>query len=70
MTLWNQTGHDSRESLRTETEKLIEYLNDHIDEMDSKEAAFMANMTDLALNEEWTPSPKQLFWLRDLNGKY
>jgi hypothetical protein len=70
MTLWNVTGHDSREALRAETIKLIEYLNDHVDEMDSKEREFMTNMTDSALGDEWVPSAKQLFWLRDLNVKY
>ena len=70
MTLWNQTGHSSREDLRAEAEKLIDYLRDHIDEMDSKEATFMTNMLDSVQGDEWVPSPKQLFWMRDLNVKY
>ena len=70
-TLWNQTGHDSRAALRTEAEKLINYLRDHMDEMDSREATFMTNMLDqITLSEEWVPSPRQLFWMRDLNVKY
>lgn len=70
-TLWNQTGHSSREELRAEAQKLISYLRDHMDSMDSREATFMTNMLDnVTLSEEWVPSPKQLFWLRDLNVKF
>jgi len=70
MTLWNQTGHSSREELRAEAQKLIDYLSGHLDEMDSKEATFMTNMIDSIEGEEWVPSPRQLFWMRDLNVKY
>jgi len=70
MTLWNQTGHSSREDLRAEAQKLIDYLSAHLDEMDSKEATFMTNMIDSIESEEWVPSPRQLFWMRDLNVKY
>jgi hypothetical protein len=69
-TLWNQTGHSSREELRAEAQKLIDNLGNHIDEMDSKEQAFMTNMLDSIDGPEWVPSPKQLFWMRDLNVKY
>ena len=68
---WTETGHASRTDLRAETEKLVNALRDHIDEMDEREATFMTNMLDSAtLSEEWVPSPKQLFWMRDLNEKF
>jgi chlorite dismutase len=70
-TLWNVTGHSTKAELRAEADKLITYLRDHIDEMSEREATFMTNMLDqAAMSEEWVPSPKQLFWMRDLNEKF
>ena len=69
--LWTVTGHGSKAELRAEAEKLINYLRDHIDEMNDWEARFMTDMLDqITLSEERVPSPKQLFKMRDLNEKF
>jgi hypothetical protein len=70
-TLWNVTGHSSRAELRAETEKLVNMLRDSMEMMTDYEATFMTKMVDqVTLDESWVPTPKQLFWLRDLNLKY
>lgn len=70
-TLWNQTGHASKAALRKEAEQLIRYLRDHIEAMSEWEQRFCTDMLDqVTHNEEWVPSAKQLFKMRDLNQKY
>jgi hypothetical protein len=70
-TLWNQTGHESRAALRKEAEHMIRYLRDHIEAMSPWEQTFMTDMLDqVTLSEDWVPTAKQLFKLRDLNVKY
>jgi hypothetical protein len=68
--IWHETGHASKAELRAETEKLIGALRDHIDEMSDWEQRFMTTMLDNVVNDEWTPTPKQLFKMRDLNEKF
>jgi hypothetical protein len=70
--IWHETGHSSKAALIAEVEQLVKSLSDHLEEMEPHERRFV-EQTDSRLSDfgaEVTITPKQLFWLRDLNIKY
>lgn len=67
--LQGETGGSPAE-MRAELERMLATLEGEIDRMDDWEQRFMAGMADNLVNDAWTPSPAQLFKLRDINSKY
>ena len=68
--LWNETGHNSMDERNTEAERLIEELTVNMEPMSPHERQFITDMNDRKDNNSLRCSAKQLFWLRDLYGKY
>lgn len=67
--LQGETGGSPAE-MRAELERMLATLEGEIDRMNDWEQRFMANMADNLVNDSWTPTPQQLFALRDINAKY
>lgn len=57
-------------AMRAEIERMLATLEGEIDRMRDWEQSFMASMADNLVSDSWTPSPAQLFKLRDINSKY
>lgn len=64
MTLWKDSGGDLSARL-VESQRLVDMLASALDMMTEKERYFVISM-----DQATAVSPKQLFWLRDLNEKY
>jgi hypothetical protein len=68
MSLFNQTGHESDDAVKTEVKRLLGELSTDTEAMTPKERSFVEDMNDKV--DRITVSGKQLFWLRDLYEKY
>jgi hypothetical protein len=68
--LFEETGHASIDDRNTEAIRYIEELKDQLDAMFPHERRFVIDMNDRHERNELRCSGKQLFWLRDLYGKY
>lgn len=68
--LFNETGHNSIDDRNTEAYRLIEELSVNMEPMAANERKFVMDMNDKKDRNELRCSGKQLFWLRDLYGKY
>lgn len=69
--LQGQTGHDSPSDRRAELERMMPNLESQVESMDAYEQRFVTDIRDnLDGNEEWAPTPRQLFKARDINTKY
>ncbi len=68
--LFNETGHNSIDDRNTEAIRLIEELTVNMEPMQPHERRFVTDMNDRKERNELRCSGKQLFWLRDLYGKY
>ncbi len=68
--LWNVTGHDSIDQRNDEASRLIDELTVNMEPMQPHERRFITDMNDRKDRNELRCSAKQLFWLRDLYGKY
>ncbi len=67
--LQGETGGTASER-RAELQRLLHILEGEIDRMEPREQQFLTDMADSLAGDEWTPTPRQLFWARDLNEKY
>ena len=68
--LFNETGHNSIDERNTEATRLIDELVDQVGAMKPHEISFVTDMKEKVDNLSLRCSAKQLFWLRDLYGKY
>jgi len=69
--IWRETGHETWQELRAETERHLQYLCAIISALKPREAEFVEKMeSSCQADEQWTPTAKQLFWLRDLHTEY
>lgn len=69
MALKGETGGSPVE-MRAELVRMMATLEGEIDRMSDWEQRFMENMADNLVNDNWAPTPAQLFKLRDINTKY
>ena len=61
----------SDDERRTEAEKLVKELFDHLEEMSYRERDFISRFFgQFDAGIQPYVSPKQLFWMRDLYGRY
>jgi len=68
--LFNETGHASQDDRNQEAERLIDELSSHIWEMNNAETKFVEDMVRKKEDGDLFCTPKILFWLRDLYGRY
>ena len=71
MALNQESGGDNN-SRAIEALRIVKMLEDHSEELDSRESDFYTNIADRLeqYGDKTFVSPKQLFWLRDLKDRY
>jgi hypothetical protein len=67
--LQGETGASPTE-MRTEIARMMATLEPLVDQMNDWEQRFMMSMADNLTSDEWVPTARQLFAMRDLNLKY
>jgi hypothetical protein len=68
--LFNETGHDSIDQRNTEAIRLLDELSTNMEQMQPHERSFIIDMCDRKDRNVLRCTGKQLYWLRDLYGKY
>lgn len=70
--MYEETGHKSKEELIAEASKLVERLTPVVGKMRENEAEFIRSMSEKLkrFGAETFVSPRQLFWMRDLDERY